>query len=126
MDVINIKEGGYTPGIVLDKENMIFEFTGKACPEDAGDFYDPILTWIERYCLDPAEETPFVFKLSYFNSASSKIILHIMQKLEQLFQMGHKVSVKWYYYEDDEELYYAGEDFAEILNVPFELSPISV
>ena len=35
---------GETPGVTLDKDSEIFEFTGKSLPEDAKEFYGPILS----------------------------------------------------------------------------------
>lgn len=124
MESIYIKEFGYTPGVELDKEKGRFRFTGKACPEDAPGFYAPIFDFFKEYLQDPLRETVLEFKLSYFNSASSKVILSLLQNIKTLNEGGYKASVKWYYYEDDEELYYSGEDFKDIFNIPFELIPI--
>ncbi len=121
MKRIHIEEVGYTPGIILDSNKNIFEMTGKACPEDAIGFYEPIIGWIDDYSLSPNEKTIFEFKLSYYNTSSSKAILKIMQQLENLNKKGCEVLIKWYYYEDDEELLIAGEDYSEIIDLPFEL-----
>jgi len=121
MKSIRIEEIGYTPGIVLDAKKGIFEMSGKACPEDAIEFYSPIIEWLENYRSEPNPQTIFVFKLSYYNTASSKILLTIMQQLELIKKSGADVKIKWYYYEDDEELQIAGEEFAEMIEVPFEL-----
>jgi len=121
MKAIRIEEVGYTPGVVLDARKGIFEITGKACPEDAIEFYQPIIDWLEAYKQEPNKETIFEFKLSYYNTASSKVLLNIMQRLEDIRKTGADVKIKWFYYEDDEELQNAGEDFAEMIKVPFEL-----
>jgi len=121
MKRIHIEEVGYTPGVILDAKKNIFEMTGKACPEDAIGFYEPIINWIDDYAINPNEKTVFEFKLSYYNTASSKAILKVMQQLERLKNKGYDVVIKWYYYEDDEELLIAGEDYSEIIEIPFEL-----
>ncbi len=124
MKPIRIEEVGYTPGIVLDARRNIFQMTGKACPEDAIEFYQPVVNWLEEYQKNPNSKTLFEFKLSYYNTASSKVLLNIMQHLEQLKKGGADVSINWYYYEDDEELQNAGEEFAEMINVPFKIIEI--
>ena len=124
MKRIHIEEVGYTPGIILDAKKKIFKMTGKACPEDAIGFYEPIIDWLELYSISPNEETIFEFKLSYYNTASSKALLKIMQFMERLKEKGVTVKIKWFYYEDDEELLIAGEDYSEIIDVPFELIEI--
>ena len=124
MKRIHIEEVGYTPGVILDAKKNILEMTGKACPEDAIGFYEPIIEWLDQYSINPNNETVFEFKLSYYNTASSKAILKIMQQMEKLREKGVDVKIKWYYYEDDEELLIAGEDYSEIIKLPFELIEI--
>jgi len=60
------------------------------------------------------------FKLEYFNTASSKLILDIFLKLEEMQEHGKKISVKWYFPEEDEDMEEAGEEYADIVDIPFE------
>ena len=41
-------------------------------------------------------------------------------KLEELHENGNDVLIKWYYPDDDEDMQEAGEEYAEIVDVPFE------
>ena len=123
MKRILIKQRDFIPGILLDKEKGIFEMTGKACPENLDEFYDPIFRWLDEYIENPNEETIFEVKLVYYNTASSKALLKILQKLELLHKKGHKVIVRWHYEEDDEDLQIAGEDYAELIEIQFEFIP---
>jgi hypothetical protein len=105
-----------TAGIILDKERGIFEITGRSLPEDSAEFFDPVLQWVKEYKDDPNSETDIVFKLDYFNTASSKFIQDILAQLENV--KGVKVS--WYYFEDDESMEEAGNEFSEFVHIPFE------
>jgi len=58
--------------------------------------------------------------LVYFNTASSKLILDILMKLEDLHKKGNEVLVKWYFPEDDEDMQEAGNEYADIVEIPFE------
>ncbi|MBN2890436.1 MAG: DUF1987 domain-containing protein [Bacteroidales bacterium] len=120
MKSILIKERDFIPGVILDKVNGRFEITGKACPENLDEFYDPIFRWLDEYTNDPNPETTFDIKLIYYNTASSKALLKIMQKLEILQNNGSEVKIRWHYELDDEELLIAGEDYAELIKVKFE------
>lgn len=120
MEVIKIKGTDDTPSIVLDKDNEIFEISGRSLPEDVSTFYEPILNWLDEYAEDPNSQTIFSFKLVYFNTASSKLLLDILMKLEELHENGNEVLIKWYYPEDDEDMQEAGEEYAEIVDIPFE------
>jgi len=110
-----------TPLVVLDKSEGRFEFSGKSLPEDVTTFYDPIIEWIEQYAAAPNTITIFQFKMIYFNTASSKLIMDILLKLEEMVEMGNGVKVEWYYREDDEDMMEAGEEFSEMAEVDFSL-----
>ncbi len=120
MEVIKIKGTDDTPNVILDPENEIFEISGRSLPEDVSTFYNPVLNWLDEYAKNSNEKTVFSFKLEYFNTASSKLILDILMKLEEMYENGHDILVKWFYPEDDEDMEEAGEEYSEIVDVPFE------
>lgn len=116
MEILNLEGTEDTPKILLDKGNGIFEISGRSLPEDSTDFYQPVLDWIETYAEDPNSTTEFAFKLEYFNTASSKLILDVLMALEDIDGM----KIIWYFDEDDEDMEEAGEEFSELVEVPFE------
>jgi hypothetical protein len=120
METIKILGTDDTPTVILDAENDIFEISGRSLPEDVTAFYDPILNWLDEYAASPNAKTFFTFKLVYFNTASSKLLLDILMKLEEMHEDKKEVLVKWYYPEDDEDMQEAGEEYADIVDVPFE------
>ena len=83
-------------------------------------FYNPILDWLDKYSDDLNDMTEVQFRLDYFNTASSKMILDILLKLEEFQDAGKEVKIKWYFAEDDEDMEEAGEEYAEIVDLPFE------
>ncbi|MBR2201766.1 MAG: DUF1987 domain-containing protein [Bacteroidales bacterium] len=126
MSVIKIQGTDDTPTVILDKENNIFEISGRSLPEDVVVFYKPILEWLDEYKNDPLDQTVFNFKLEYFNTASSKLLLDVLLKLEDINNDGHEVLVKWHYPDDDEDMEEAGEEYSDIVDVPFEQVPYSI
>ncbi len=120
MDVINIQGTDDTPNVILDKASGQFEISGRSLPEDVNMFYEPILDWIDQYSTDPNDHTEFNFKLEYFNTASSKVILDILLKFEELAEDGKEVVIKWHYHEDEEDMLEAGEEYADIVEIPFD------
>ncbi len=126
MEVINISGAQDTPSVILDKENAKFEISGKSFPADVGQFYKPIIDWLEEYGEDPLDKTVFVMKMDYFNTASSKVILDILYKLEDIASEGHDIEIKWYYPDDDEDMMETGEEYDEIVDLPFELIEYTV
>jgi len=120
MEVINITGTDDTPNVILDKENGKFEISGRSLPEDVNMFYEPILEWIETYAEEPASKTEFHFKLEYFNTASSKVILDILLKFEEIVESDNEVVIKWHYHEEEEDMLEAGEEYADIVEIPFD------
>jgi hypothetical protein len=117
MEVIHIEPTDDTPGILLDANNGIYEIWGRSLPEDASQFYQPVLDWIEQYKQSANTTTQFVFKLEYFNTASSKFIQDVLIKLSAI----KGVQILWYYREDDEDMEEMGKEYMELVDVPFEL-----
>jgi len=120
MEAIKIKGTEDTPTVNLDATEKVMEISGRSLPEDVSSFYGPILNWLAEYAKAPNPKTVFNFKLVYFNTASSKLILDILMRLEELHNAGHEVLVKWYYPEDDEDMQEAGNEYADIVEIPFE------
>lgn len=122
MEVLKIEATDETPAVLLDPVNNVLEFSGKSLPEDVTTFYSPVLEWLGAYSAEPRAKTTAHFKLVYFNTASSKLILDILFELEKIQESGTEILIKWYYEEEDEDMKEAGEEYSELIEVPFELS----
>lgn len=119
MELINIEATDETPKVILNPETHVFEFSGKSLPEDVTQFYNPLLEWLETYKSSPGSSTKAIFKMDYFNTASSKLILDILMLLEEIHEETSGVSVEWHFKEDDEDMEEAGEEYSDIVDVPF-------
>jgi len=120
MEKLRIEQTDDRPFVILDKENSRFEISGKSLPEDVIEFFLPVLNWLRNYKNEPAELTEFNFKLIYFNTASSKLILDILMILEEINEKGNKVVVKWHSMKEDEDMQEAGEEYEEMVDLTFE------
>ena len=121
METLHIKHTEDVPEVILNKDDEIFEISGMSFHEDVNTFYEPVLNWIKVYTGNPNPLTVFNFKFTYFNTATSKIILDILTMLEELDEAGNNVIVKWHFAEGDEDMLEAGEEFSEMVEVPIEL-----
>ncbi|MFH1321375.1 MAG: DUF1987 domain-containing protein [Bacteroidota bacterium] len=121
-----IKEEYKSPEVTFDAEKGILELKGKAVPERTEDFFNPLLEWIDNYIQSPSSETTFNLKLEYCNSSSTRYILDMLEKLQSLYQSGHKVTANWYYEEDDESMLDLGESYKEPLDLPLNLISVPV
>lgn len=109
-----------TPEIILNKEDGIISFSGKSMPENAKEFFEPIIKWIDSYIINPSDQTHAIFKLEYFNTVSSRRIIEILEKLHEMPNSKSKVKVVWYYDENDLDMKKAGEEFSMIVGIKIE------
>lgn len=120
MDALFIESTQDTPSIILNKGTNTFIIAERSYPEDAFEFYGPILKWVEAYKKNPNDNTIFDFKLEYFNTTSSKQIFKIMLMLEEISKIKN-VLIRWHYKPGDKEMYTHGEIFSNIISAPFEI-----
>lgn len=112
------------PTILFDINTGVFSIKGKSVPEDGKAFYEPVLQWLELYSRQPLPETHIIFDLEYFNISSSKMLLYILYKLNELQTAGNKVKVTWCYADEDDEMLEVGEDYAFMVDIPFEFKVV--
>ena len=120
MEPVYIKESFNTPKIILDKKKGIFSFEGKSIPEDTTDFYGRIDKWFEEYKKNPNPRTIVHFKFDYYNTSTSQSILEILNILKEIKEKGFEINVYWYYDKSDSDLLESGEEYANIVPIPFE------
>ena len=88
-------------------------------PENPAGFYEPILEWLQEYALRPASATQLVFRVDYFNTASTLYFLRLMKTLKEV----PNAQIDWHYDAEDEVILQAGELFAHCTPVPFNFIP---
>jgi hypothetical protein len=122
MDSINIEGTPKTPTISFDANTGVIEIKGRSIPENSIEFYKPLVDWLDKFA-DVAQGTVNVnIQLEYLNTSSSKCILDVFKKLENLQNKNRaEVVINWYYEEDDEDMLEAGEDYQSILKIPFNM-----
>lgn len=114
-----VEATAHTPYIRFNGAEGSMEISGRAIPEQPDDFWMPVLNWFEGYLMNPCALTTVKINLEYFNITSSKRILFLMYKLNELAGMGKDVCVEWFYRSSDEDMYEVGQDYAYMVKVPF-------
>jgi len=86
-------------------------------------FYTPLIEWIEEFSNQKKGALDFTFKLTYFNTSSSKCILDILKILKRYENNNGKVSVYWHYDEDDSDMREALDDYMNDTGIKINLIP---
>lgn len=118
MDNLKIEKTKYTMEIDFNKDTGILEMAGSSYPENALDFFGPILNWIKAYISEIEKAMVLNIRLNYLNTSSTKCILDIFETLEQYYKAGGDVKINWYYAEDDEDIMETGEELGEDFDFP--------
>ena len=125
MDNFNIELTNFTPKVDFDASSGELSITGKSLPEDARTFYKPLINWIHDLENTPLPSVHLSVELSYFNSSSTKQILKIFYALEGLQDVGKKINVSWLAKGGDSMIIEKGEEFNELINLPFKIEETS-
>lgn len=118
MRELKISPGKNSPEITLSTDGMI-RIKGRSIHENVTEFFAPVDDWITAYVESPAEVTCVDMNLDYFNSASAKVFVHLLEILKHVTLQNKKIIVNWYYEDGDEDILERGEYFSSILDIPF-------
>ncbi|NOQ24341.1 MAG: DUF1987 domain-containing protein [Bacteroidales bacterium] len=129
MKGFNIPAKEKTPQVLFDTNKYLFEIKGISRPENVRDFYFPLIYKIKKYFENIIEKNQeeifkdecfkFNFKLDYFNSSSAKFISDILVVIKELSEKGLNLKIYWYFTDGDEDMKEVGEDFSDMISVPF-------
>lgn len=123
MKTLNISKTKATPLIKFDRDSGVLEITGRSIPENSSKFYEPILKWIDEYSSSPNEQTTLRIFLEYFNTSSSKYLYEIFKRFETVHKAegNSNVEIEWFYEKDVDEMAETGQDYADIIDIPFKI-----
>ncbi|MFW6218792.1 MAG: DUF1987 domain-containing protein [Bacteroidota bacterium] len=128
MEAFFIEATEFTPRIAMNPDNKLFEISGVSRPENVSAFYTQVIEWLKGFKtleLDNLNssyrEGPYriIFRLSYFNSSSAKMILQLLETIKEASDNGVEMNIEWYYEEGDEQVLEDGEDLSETIELPF-------
>ena len=108
-----------TPEVILDKDNSVFQISGRSIVENAHEFYAPLISWLKEYFKKPNKSTVLTFNLDYLNSSSS------LQLMKMIFIFEHNnnsaLKVIWKHDSEDEMSRERGEELQHSTEIKFEL-----
>lgn len=121
MTDLQIEATKWTPFVAVASDKGKIVIRGKSSPEAAVKFYFPIIADVKRLFEKHRGQVTVDLSLEYFNTSSSKCIFDLLRTLKRLETTSTlKVNVNWFYETGDEDMLETGEDFAEVLDIPFQ------
>ena len=116
---IHILPTDNTPEFLCSSEGTI-KIRGRGLFGNKTEVNDQIMNWIDKYLSNPAEITYVIIAFEYLNSFSTKILVSILRKLQQVILQSEKLVIQWYYEEDDQDILERGEYISLTFNIPIE------
>lgn len=106
-----VQDAPYYPTVNFNQDNGICEISGESYMEETFKFYSPLLEWIKNYLEDKNKPLTLNFKLTYFNTNSSRLILDMLDIVKKNKEQGSKIIVNWFYDPADPDMIDEVEDF---------------
>lgn len=115
MDSLMIEATRSSPAIRFDPNTHRLGIRGESYPENAAAFYAPVFAWLRQYLagLDAATTVRVDLEILYLNSSSTKVMLNLLDLLEETARNGRRIVVDWLYDAENEAMLECGRDLSE-------------
>ncbi len=119
LEKVHILPTENSPEVILNPEGII-KIKGRGMVVNKTSVPEQIDNWLDAYLLNPAETTYVIVAFEYLNSFSTTILASVLKQISQVILNNKKFVIRWYYEEDDEDIFDRGEYIAESLKLPIE------
>ncbi len=123
LEIQGQKDTFFTPTVHFDATKGYCLLEGESYLENTWEFYERLCNWLRAYA-ETGRPLTFDFKMTYFNTSSSKGILEILLVLKEYQERGGDLTINWYYPEEDDDILEEAEDFIEDTQLEIKLIPI--
>lgn len=126
MNDLYLARTSHSPEVDFRFSENVLTITGEAYPENANEFFHPILTALENYLRAADSKTiEFNFRLTYFNSAATKMLYSLFELLNESACTSNHVVLNWCYDAEDDTILEFGEGVHDDFNA-LDFRPIVV
>ncbi len=124
MEPLIITSTDTTPDVFFDNNKGIMEIKGASYDEDSTEFYSRVIDWVDTYEKDPNSSVILNFHFKYLNSSSAYSLYELLRRFSELTSKGVHISINWFHSSEDEDIKEVGEEYSELLNMPFNIKSI--
>ena len=121
MDKLSSAGSNDTPIINFDPDSGMLFIGGSSLPENVLEVFQPVSDWLTEYIKDPKPETEIEFAFEYLNTASSHMVMQIMEKILALKEKCKKLTINWFYDAGDQDMRDFGEELSELTRLKINL-----
>lgn len=112
MERLTLPATQFTPRVDFDYAGRALVLQGESYPENAAEFYGPILSSLRQYLSDNAQagKTTVTLQFAYVNSSSTRSLQQLLTLLDASAREGARVDVQWLVEVDDDAMTELGVD----------------
>ncbi|WAS94493.1 SiaC family regulatory phosphoprotein [Nannocystis punicea] len=101
-----------TPRVDFDGELGLLRLEGESHPEEAAQFYAPLILWLDMLITSPPASVVFELRLTFFSAATRPQLLALLRRLKKWANRGAEVRATWYIDPGDEDMVDVAGDLA--------------
>lgn len=116
MDHFVVEATNRTPAIKLDVTACTLGIEGESYPEDVRSFYSVLSENLATFIGSKPDGLTVNIKLTYFNSSSARMLMELLDQLDDAAGSGIAINVNWYCDPDDDITREFAEDIASEVN----------
>ena len=120
MQHLLIEKSERTPSVEFYTHGEL-SLEGRSIPENALEFYEEIIEWVKELKKTKPEKVELHVKLEFFNTSTSKLLLHLFKQLDLFKKDNIDAQIYWYHEKGDDDMLEAGDDYKSILKLPFHI-----
>lgn len=121
MNALHLPATKNTPEVFFSPTANTYRIVGNSIPENASEFYAPVMNWLSENLEHAQHGATFEFDLPYFNSSSLKALYLVLLELKKEADKGKAIRLRWFAEENDEFMTEAAETFTEMVGLELEL-----
>ena len=115
-----IPKSKYTPEIQFLASGTLW-IKGMSLLEDSQQLYSEVADWLRKF----GEGTPcpaiLNLKFDHLDTSSVRSVVDLIKIMNQLSELGFRLTINWYYEKADEDLFEIGEAIRSTCQVDFNL-----
>ncbi len=100
MKLLHITPTEITPEVKFTPEGDLL-IEGRSIPDNAREFYEPVLEWLLEYVKGNPTQTELKIFVDYYNTPSSKMFVYM---IDVLVVLNPNLDIVWKIYRDDEDV----------------------
>ena len=120
LETLYISKTEETPEVHLSADSGNSYISGRSLPENAYEFYLPILDWVKWYAQNINAPLNLELKFDYFNSSSGRYLFELLHVLEQS-KYKESYRIVWMVEKEDDLMLEKGEELKSLSDLRFDL-----